>query len=60
MESSRITNIQPSMYYIPNFITEEEESNVLSKVRVPYLPTPYPHFTNNTSDPTNSLDLPFP
>lgn len=31
MEAYRITAAPPAMYYIPNFITQEEEQTILQK-----------------------------
>lgn len=45
MEDALIPSLPPSAYYIPNFITAEEEAHLLNKVVYhdqPYLlPTPY-------------------
>jgi alkylated DNA repair protein alkB homolog 6 len=32
LESARITNLPKNAYYIPNFITVEEEERILKKV----------------------------
>jgi alkylated DNA repair protein alkB family protein 6 len=32
LEQSRITSLPSSAYYIPNFISEEEEAHILGKV----------------------------
>lgn len=32
LESARITNLPDSAYYIPDFITREEEEKILKKV----------------------------
>lgn len=34
VESWRIQSLPPNFYYIPNFITVEEESSILQKVRI--------------------------
>lgn len=40
LEHARITSLPQTAYYIPNFITEEEEQMILDKVRafiIPYI-----------------------
>jgi len=34
MDAHRISGAPPAMYYIPNFITAEEESHILQSVRL--------------------------
>lgn len=33
LEQARIRTLPPSAYYIPNFISEEEEAHILEKVQ---------------------------
>lgn len=35
LQQYAIPGIPPAMYYIPNFITEEEEAYIMSKVSFP-------------------------
>jgi alkylated DNA repair protein alkB family protein 6 len=35
LENFRVSSLPPEMYYIPNFISAEEEASVLQKVRCP-------------------------
>lgn len=44
-----IPNLPGSMYYIPNFITEDEESRLLGKVHYLALRIPYPRILQSPS-----------
>jgi len=39
LQQQRIPDLPPKMFYIPNFITEDEEQRILDKVRL-YWKTP--------------------
>lgn len=47
LEHARVTSLPSTSYYIPNFISEEEERIILDKVRLvtPFFP---PRFSLNT------------
>lgn len=34
LEAAKITSLPPASYYVPNFISEEEERMILDKVRL--------------------------
>lgn len=38
LEDARVTTLPPAAYYIPNFITAEDEALLLNRVRVPRIP----------------------
>jgi hypothetical protein len=55
LDEYRIESLPRNFYYIPNFISPEEEASILSKVRRPL------HFlrpNNTTPDPFPALDAP--
>lgn len=45
LEHARVTSLPSTSYYIPNFISEEEERIILDKVRLvtPFFKTPLPN-----------------
>jgi hypothetical protein len=47
LEPHRIPHLPPSFYYIPSFISPEEESSLLSKVApLPISQNPTPNYIN--------------
>ena len=61
LQQQRIPDLPPSMYYIPDFITGDEEQRMLDKVGSNGVVFKEIHqMTNQTSDTSQSMDFPHP
>ena len=59
LQQQQIPGLPPSMFYIPNFITEDEEQRILEKVyQTPSPNIPVPSDLTNPPDPRQPMDIP--